>query len=61
MIIRELIEELKNYNPDAEVTTPYSETIELSYICEDKEGNPLGIRETPLVFIEWGDYEEEND
>lgn len=35
MMVKELIDELKNYNPEAEITTPYSETIELSYISKD--------------------------
>ena len=40
MKVREFIEELKTYNPDAEITTPYSETIGLSYIS-DKEKRML--------------------
>lgn len=61
MKVSELIQQLCNYNQDAEITTPYSETIELSYICFDEEGNPLDQTETPLVFIEWSDYEKEDD
>ena len=61
MKVKELIEKLWNYNQDAEITTPYSETIDLSYICIDNEGNPLDTRETPLVFIELCDYEDEDD
>lgn len=34
MKVQELIDELKSYNPNAEITTPYSETIALSYISE---------------------------
>ena len=52
MKVQELIDELQTYNPNAEVTTPYSETIELSYISEggaDKSN-------TQIVFIEWADY-----
>lgn len=45
----------------AEVTTPYSETIELSYICIDTEGNLLDSRKTPIAFIEGVDYEQEDD
>lgn len=61
MRVSELIHKLYNFNQDAEVTTPYSETIELSYICIDTEGNPLDSRETPIVFIEGCDYEQEDD
>lgn len=61
MKVSELITKLMNYNQDAEITTPYSETIGLSYICFDNEGNPLDSRETPIVFIELCDYEEEED
>lgn len=53
MKVSELIEQLKTFNPDAEVTRPDSETICLSYICEggrDKSN-------TPIVFIEMCDLE----
>jgi len=54
MIVKELIEELKQFNPDAEITRDDSETILLSYIIEggaDKSN-------TELVFIEKCDYDE---
>lgn len=47
----ELIKELKEFNPDAEVTTPYSETIELSYISNEEYSK----KTTPIVFIEGAD------
>lgn len=53
MIVKELIEELKTFNPDAEVTRPDSETITLSYICDDGADKS----NTPIVFIEMSDYE----
>ena len=53
MIVSELIEELKEYNPDAEITTPYSETICLSYIDADGKYDKSN---TPFVFIEQADY-----
>lgn len=56
MIIEEFIEELSRFNPKAEITTPYSETIELSYICEDGADE----KTTPLVFIEGRDFVVEN-
>lgn len=52
MKVRELIDELKTYNPNAEVTTPYSETIELSFISI----NGYDKSNTPIVFIEQRDY-----
>ena len=61
MKVSELIMKLYDYNQDAEITTPYSETIDLSFICFDEEGNPIGSRETPLVFIEGCDYVQEDD
>lgn len=54
--IREFIKELEEYNPDAKITTPYSETICLSYIGE--EG--CTKQTTKIVFIEWADENEEN-
>lgn len=57
MKISELIDELKEYNPDAEITTPYSETIGLSFISEDGADKS----NTELVFIELRDYVEEDD
>ena len=56
MIVSELIEELKQYNPDAEVTRPDSETIELSFISV--EG--CDKMDAPFVFIEAKDYAEED-
>ena len=52
MKVKELIELLKNYNPDAEITRDDSETILLSYIPENKGGADT----TKLVFIEKKDY-----
>lgn len=57
MIVSELIEQLKTFNPDAEITRPDSETILLSYIC----GNGVDKSNTPLVFIEMSDYEIDED
>ena len=52
MLVEELIEELKTFNPKAEISRDDSETILLSYICEggaDKTN-------TKYVFIEQCDY-----
>ena len=56
MMVKDLIEELKTYNPNAEVTRPDSETIELSFISVDGESK----MNAPIVFIEARDYVEED-
>lgn len=56
MLIEEFIEELSQFNPKAEITTPYSETIELSWISSDGAGK----EDTELVFIEGRDFVVEN-
>ena len=56
MKVNELIEELKTYNPDAEISRGDSETIRLSYISNNGEGKS----DTDMVFIEMADYTEEN-
>lgn len=53
MKISEFIEQLKKFNPDAEISRDDSETIVLSYICDDG-GTP---ETTKMVFIEMADYE----
>lgn len=58
MIVSELIEQLKSYNPDAEVTTTYSETIELGYVdCDGRYTE----RDTPIVFVLGRDWVIEDD
>ena len=52
MKCKDLINELMKYNPDADVTTPYSEDICLSYIS----GNGIDKKTTELIFIEWEDW-----
>ena len=52
MMVEELIEELKHYNPKAEITRDDSETIFLSYIPKNRGGADT----TELVFIEKRDY-----
>ena len=59
MKIKHLITELEEYNPEAEITTPYSENICLSYISKDSQGNELNKQTTMQVFIEWSDSTEE--
>lgn len=44
-----LIEALKEYNPDADVTTPYSEDICIGYIDNEEEYDK---HTTPIIFIE---------
>ena len=60
MKVYELIRQLCNFNQDAEVVTPYSETIRLGWIFTDTEGNIMDQRETPYVFIEGCDINEED-
>ena len=52
MIVSELIEALKTFNPDAEISRDDSETILLSYISEDGANE----KTTKYVFIEKADY-----
>ena len=52
MKVRELIQKLSVYNLDADVTTPFSEDITLSFICKDDNGNVFSEKTTMLVFIE---------
>lgn len=52
MKVKELINHLKEYNPDADITTPISEDISVSYICKDLDGNTYSRKTTKLVFIE---------
>ena len=56
MLIEEFIEKLSEFNPKAEITTPYSETIELSWISEDGADK----KDTKIVFIEGRDFIVEN-
>ena len=56
MLIEEFIEELSQFNPKAEITTPYSETIELSWISSDGADK----EDTKLVFIEGRDLNVED-
>ena len=56
MKVRELVKWLMDYNMDAEVTTSYSETIEVSYI--DMNGQ-YDKSSTPVVFIDGCDIEED--
>ena len=53
MKVKELIEELKTFNPEAEITRDDSETIVLSYIDMDDEWDKTT---TELVFVEKADY-----
>ena len=45
---KDLIDKLSQFNPEAEVTTPISEDIRISYISGDGENE----RTTNLIFIE---------
>ena len=52
MLCKELIKQLKEYNPNADVTLTTSEDICISYICKDNQGNELTKETTGLIFIE---------
>ena len=54
MNVEELIEELKEYNPKAEVSLTTHETIFVSYICDGEDVDKLNTRH---VFIEGCDYD----
>ena len=56
MKVSELIDSLKKFNPDADITTPYSEDICLGWIYKDPEtGDELTKQSTMQVFIEQTD------
>ena len=52
MKIRKLIELLRTYNQEADITLTTSEDICISYICKDPNGNPLTKETTMQCFIE---------
>ena len=52
MLVEQLIEELKTFNPKAEISRDDSETILLSYISE----GGVDKTNTKLVFVEKCDY-----
>ena len=58
MTVRDLIEKLIQYNMDAEVVTPHSETVEIAYLFGEEEYTK---QTTPLVFIQGCDYVCEDD
>lgn len=55
LLVKELINDLKEFNPNAEITLVDSESIELSYVCRDKMENKLDKLSTNIVFIEGRD------
>ena len=59
MKVNKLIEQLKEYNQNADITLTTSEDICLSYICESVSGDSFDKRNTPIVFIEPKDFEED--
>ena len=58
MMVSDLIDELKHFNPYAEITLTYSEDILLSYV---DRGGQYNKRTTPIVFIEPCDLYMEDD
>ena len=53
MKVKELIKELQEYNPEADITLTTSETITLSYICSDGGTK----KDSKQIFIEGEDIE----
>lgn len=57
MKVKKLINELKQFNPDADITLTTSESITLSYISKDPlTNNELNKQTTSQVFIEPADF-----
>lgn len=61
MKVKELIENLKECNPNADVGIKtiddlYIDQLYISYICEDKNGKEVKINETKQVWIECVDF-----
>lgn len=52
MLNKNLIEKLKEYNSEADVSLVDSEDITISYIHKDTDGNEFTINNTPQLFIE---------
>lgn len=50
--IKDFVRKLSEFNQDADITTPFSEDITLSYICKSDDGTELSKKTTHLVFIE---------
>lgn len=53
--VNRLIEELKKYNPNADVSLTSSEDIVISYISRDLDGKHLTPETTMQLFIEGSD------
>lgn len=61
MKVKELIENLKECNPNADVGIKtiddlYIDQLYISYICEDKNGKEVKINETKQIWIECVDF-----
>lgn len=54
MKVSKLIEQLQDFNPNADITLPCSEDICIGWICKDyKTGEELTKKTTPQLFIEF--------
>lgn len=59
MKIEKLIQELKEYNQNADITLPYSEDICIGWICKDPiSKKQLTKKTTTQLYIEGCDREE---
>ena len=57
MNVRDLIDELMTFNPDAEVVTDASESVFISFISE-ADGKHFTKSDTPFVFIDECDLDD---
>ena len=55
MKVKELIQKLQEYNPEATVSLTYSETVIITYIIE----NNATKMTTQHIFLEGADYDED--
>lgn len=61
MKVRELIKVLLDFNMEAEVTTDWSETVNVSYSARTDCNDDSDKKDTPYVFIDGCDLNEEDD
>lgn len=52
MLNKDLIEKLKEYNPNADVSLVDSEDITIGFICKTGDGKNFTPQTTPQLFIE---------
>lgn len=60
MNVEEAIAKLKEFNPKAELTTTFTETIAFSWVSDDTEDIEESKKNARVVFIEPAENEEED-